>query len=409
MAPRAYLALCLAGLGAAGCLEDDGGSGADGGLRFDAGPDAAHADAGDTPPEALDDYVRWEMERHGIAGLAAVIVKDDAPVWTGTFGFANVEDAIAVDGDTLFAVASISKTIVTVPLLRLVEDGMLDLDAPVDDYLPFAVRHPGFPDVPVTARMLLTHTSGLEDDFATLAMVMNPGAPTMTLAEFSEAYVTPGGELYAEANWGARPGTEWSYCNAAFDLVGYLVEAVSGEPLPDRTRVDLLEPLAMTSSAWSYTDVPPDQLAVGYTWNARTGFTPVEYEGLAYYPAGGFVTSLNDLTRFLRAFMRYGELDGERVLEEATATAMRERQVPDVYDRQALTWRYTTRGGHTYLGHSGATLGGSANMMFRPDDGTAIIVLTNSDAYVLARLGLTESSDALGRIRDRLDAEADGI
>lgn len=407
MRPAVYLLLALLPLTA---CELEVVTSTDGSI-FDAEARAdAHEPAPDAgPPEDLDGYVQWEMEAHGIAGLAAAILRDDEVLWQGTFGLADVEAGRAVTDRTLFAVASISKTIVAVPLMQLVEQGMVDLDAPLEDYFSFAVRHPSFPDVPITTRMLLTHTSGLEDEFRTLASVMEPGAPTLSLAEFSEQYVTPGGSLYTDANWGAAPGTRWSYCNAAFALVGLLVEVVGGQTLPQQTRSGLLEPLGMDDSAWFYTDADPALLATGYTWNARTGYTALEPEGLAYYPAGSFVTSLGELSLFLRSFVGFGAVDGVRVLEEATARAMRERPFADLHDGQALAWRYRSLDGRTYLGHSGATLGGSANMMFRPEDGTAIILLTNSDAYVLDRLGLSEGADALRRILRRLDQQSDHL
>jgi CubicO group peptidase (beta-lactamase class C family) len=388
------------------CLEADGL-----GLDVDAGP--VHAgdggrDAGPPAPEDLDGYVQWEMEGHGIAGLAAVIVKDDAIAWTGRFGYADLEAMTPVTENTLFLVASISKTIVTVPIMQLAEERVIQLDAPVDAYLPYAVRHPGFPDVPITARMLLTHSSGLEDDFIKLAMAMDPGMAPTTLAEFSEQYVTPGGALDGEHNWGARPGTDWSYCNAAYGVLGHLAEVAGGASLPELTRTGVREPLGMTQSGWLGADVSADAMAVGYTWNGRA-YTELEYEVMSYYPAGGFATSVAELSRFLRAFIRLGELDGARILEEETVHAMREPQVPSIASGQGITWSYERLAGATWLGHSGATLGGSAQMLFRPDDGTAIIVLTNSDAYVLARLGIRDTADALDRIVERIAVEAGAI
>ena len=389
----------------AGCVIDetdpgfaiDAGVGVDAILRRDA--------AVPPPPEDLDGYVQWEMDQHGIPGLAATIIRGDTAVWTGAFGTADAEAAVPVTPDTLFAVASISKTIVATRAMQLVELGLLDLDAPIDDYLPFATRHPAFPDVPITARMLLTHTSGIEDDFVMLGPEMDPGMAPRTLAEFVESYVTPGGARYGESNWGAQPGTAYSYSNAAFGVVGYVLEVAGGAPLPDQTKQGVRDPLGMSASGWLGLEVPASDLAVGYNWNGRE-LNPIEYEILSYYPAGGFATSMAELSRFVRAFMRFGELDGMRILSEDSARAMREQQVPDIWDAQALAWRYELRDGELWLGHSGATLGGSANMLFRPADDTAVLVLTNSDAYVLDRLGLSEGADALHRILDRLVADA---
>ena len=392
-------------LSIAGCVIDETGAG----FAIDGGaPDAATArrDAFVPPaPEDLDGYVQWEMEQHGIPGLAAMIFRGDTTLWVGTFGTANAEAALPVTADTLFAVASISKTIVATRAMQLVELGMLDLDAPIDDYLPFAVRHPAFPEVPITMRMLLTHTSGIEDDLVMLGPEMDPGMAPHALSEFVESYVTPGGLRYGESNWGAEPGTDYSYTNAGFGVVGYVLEVAGGAPLPEQTKQGLRDPLGMSASGWLGLEVSASEMAVGYNWNGRE-LTPIDYEVLSYYPAGGFTTSVNELSRFVRAFMAFGELEGMRILTEASARAMREQQIPDIWDAQAIAWRYELRNGEPWLGHSGSTLGGSANMLFRPADDTAVLMLTNSDAYILARLGLTDGADALRRILDRLVTDA---
>src|SRR5690606_2885539 len=124
-------------------------------------------DAG--PPADLDGYIEWHMQAGGLPGAAAAIVKAGEIAWIGTYGWADIEASRPVDEHTLFIVASISKTITATRALQLVEAGLLDLDAPLETYVPYAVRHPAHPDVAITARMLLTHSSGLEDSWGALA------------------------------------------------------------------------------------------------------------------------------------------------------------------------------------------------------------------------------------------------
>ena len=111
------------------------------------------------------------------------------------------------------------------------------------------------------------------------------------------------------------------------------------------------------------------------------------------------------LERWARAMLRGGELDGVRVLEAETVEAMRTLQVPDLSTRQGLVMRYEGIGGHGYVGHSGAGIGGSANVLLRSDADAALIVLSNGDAYIRARLGFTEGRDAMDAILERLDTE----
>src|SRR5690606_15576661 len=130
----------------------------------------------------------------------AIITPDGVP-WVATYGLADADTGAEVDEHTLFIMASISKTVAAVRAMQLVEAGLLDLDAPVEDYVGYAARHPAHPDTPITTRMLFTHTSGLVDDFLILAGVTTADTdPTETLAGFSEGYTTPGGAYYDADN-----------------------------------------------------------------------------------------------------------------------------------------------------------------------------------------------------------------
>jgi CubicO group peptidase (beta-lactamase class C family) len=387
------------GLGAA-CVDE-------GGLAFGAPvPDAGVAtDAG--PPEDLEGFVTWQMQRGHIPGLAAAIVRDGSIAWVGTWGFADVEAAAPVTEDTLFAVASISKTVAGTVLLTLVEEGLVDLDARVDEVVPYAVVHPAHPDDAVTVRSLLTHTSGLADSWLVLGRAGNPGDPETSLRAFAEGYVTPGGAFYEDGNWGeAAPGTDYAYCNAAFALVGDVVEAASGRSFRTLSDERVFGPLGMDGSGWFLADVDAGDLAVLYTWSRGTGYAPLDETGVANYPATNLRTSVRDLARFLAMHAGGGALDGARVLDAATVDAIRTRQIPSVARSQGLVWSYDHVGTHDYLAHGGATLGGSAWFGYRVDDGVGVVMMSNSDAYVLRRVGVTDGAEALDAIRDRLDAEA---
>ncbi|MEM9072156.1 MAG: serine hydrolase, partial [Myxococcota bacterium] len=116
-------------------------------------------------------------------------------------------------------------------------------------------------------------------------------------------------------------------------------------------------------------------------------------------------SSIYDLSRFAQAILGGGELEGARIFNEETVEEMVRLQIPELSNRQGLVMRYDTVNGRQYVGHSGAGLGGSAQFLLRPEDNAAMIVLTNSDAYVRARLGFREGRDAIERILEALDEE----
>ena len=363
------------------------------------GPDAG-------PPAELDAFIEYEMAVGGIPGAALAIVRPTGPAWTGTYGYADIESERLVDEHTLFIMASVSKTLAATRAMQLVELGLLDLDEPVDTYLGYPMRHPGFPDTAITTRMLLTHTSGLEDAFGTLAEVTTVGDPTETLTGFARGYVTPSGAYYdADANWGAAPGTAYSYANAGFGVVGAILEGAGGAPFSEQSGAAIFEPLLMDGCGWFLSDVDEARVATPYGYNGR-GFNPLPQNGFAYYPASSLRVSVVGLGRFASALLAGGELDGARVLENASVDEMLRLQVPSVARNQALAFSERSIGGHRYIGHSGSTFGGSTQLLLSRDGAHAILLMTNSDAYIRSRLGLNAGDDALDRILERLDLEA---
>lgn len=371
--------------------------------------DAAPAPDAGPPPEALDDFVRWEMEQGGIPGLAAAIVADGGVAWQGLYGFADVDAAQPVTERTLFGVGSVTKTLILTRVLQLAEAGTLDLDAPLDDVLPFPVRHPDFPDVSITPRMLMTHTSGLADDWLVLGGVTTEGVDNiLPLVDFARGYVTPGGAYWGASNFRSRAGTEWDYCNAGWAVLAAAGEEASGEGFRESIGAQIFTPLGMDDSGFFLADVDPALLATPYTYDrGHRRFDALMQPGYGHWPATGLRTNVVDMARFARMWLGSGTLDGVQVLGAATAEAAFGLQVPSLSARQALGFRYRNVAGRRYVGHSGATIGGSAQLLLRPADGKALILMTNGDSYVRDRFGFTEGADAIERILERLDAESD--
>lgn len=371
----------------------------------DAGP---RPDAGG-PPADLDGFIEWHMMVGGVPGLAAAVVRPDGVAWVGTYGFADIEAERPVDEDTLFTMASVSKTFAAVRALQLAEAGLLDLDAPVEDVIPETLRHPDFPDVPVTTRFLLSHMSGLRDDFLTLTDATYPMDPTMSLAEFTRAYALEGGALFADSNWGSRPGTAHSYCNAGYGVIGYVLEQAGGEPFDAQTEAALFEPLGLEGAGWFLADVDASRLATPYSWNGRR-YRDLEQNGFAYYPASSLRIDVGGLARWAQMLLRRGELDGVRVIEAASCDELFRVQYPTADGSQALTLSYASFGGRTYVGHSGSTFGGSTQMLLHEDLDYAIVVQTNSDAYIRSRVIMDRTGrDAIAAIIARLGEDEPGF
>ncbi|MEM9191770.1 MAG: serine hydrolase domain-containing protein [Myxococcota bacterium] len=389
------------------------------GLPFSNTPQGSLADAtvdaltpdGDATPDAdgealsLDAFIAAQMSEAQIPGLALAVVRAEGDGWRRTFGLANVDQALPVDERSVFHMASISKPVSTWSLMQAVEREEVALDDDLSDLAGFDVRSPLSPAQPVEVRHVLTHTTGLADDFFVLSRATSVGDPELSSGAFLQGYIAPGGDFYSEANWSTAPGTRYDYCNAAFGFVGHLVEVVGGASFEALAKRDLFEPLGMTDSGFSLADVSGKVLAVGYT-SSGTEFTAEEARGYPYRSASSFRSSLRDMERFALAWLRGGELDGVRVLQEDTVRSMADVPFPELNGNQAITNRFRRINGRDYLGHTGSSFEGSAALMFDTEYRYALILMSNSNAFFVANLGVTEGSDALWAILRRVEEDA---
>ena len=141
------------------------------------------------------------MSNHNIPGVSASIIKSGQVVWHDSYGTANFHTAMAVDSNTQFTLASISKLFTATACAQLQENNLLDLDADINTYLPITVVNPNFPNTPITARQLLTHKSSLKDSETDLQLWDALGDPTMALDSFCSAYFVENGSLYQASNF----------------------------------------------------------------------------------------------------------------------------------------------------------------------------------------------------------------
>ena len=342
-----------------------------------------------TPDADLDAFITQSMVRGGHPGLAALIIRDGAVVWSANYGLAQVEPAVPVTDDTLFMLASVSKTVTAVAVLQLWEEGRFGLDDDINRYLPFAVRNPHFPDVPITFRMLLTHTSSIQENNGLWMRIYCEGDSPVSLRDFVEGRLVPGGQYYASSYMVAPPGTAYEYSNAGFALLGYLVERISGIPFDVYTQQNIFEPLGMDSTGWHLAGLGSASIAMPYRCNdnssdGRSAFVahPFGQYGYPDYPDGSLRTSARQLARFLGAIMNGGELDGVRILKASTVQAMLTPHGPPAPPYVGLGWQGSQAIGYRgewYWGHGGADFGACAMMHFRASNGTGVIVLANGN------------------------------
>jgi len=333
----------------------------------------------------LDSFIRATMVFWHIPGVATWCSKNGQVIWQRCFGYARLHDAdsIPVADTTLFMLASISKTIVATAAMQVWERGEFNLDDDINNYLPFSVRNPNYPDSIITFRMLMTHTSSIRDNWTVLdSLYVWGGDSPIALGYFLQSYFVPGGVYYDSAanfyNW--SPGHVWEYNSVAVALLGYLVETIE-DSFPIHCQDSIFNPLSMHETSWFLAGLDTNHIAVPYHW-AGSFYQPYQHYGYPDYPDGQLRTSSLQLARHLTAIMHYGVADSVRILDSATVTLMRTIQYQVApYLMMGLIWAYWNTGTRWIWYHDGADYGVSTVNAFCPAESSAVIVLTNGESW----------------------------
>jgi D-alanyl-D-alanine carboxypeptidase len=321
---------------------------------------------GDAVLAAIDDAARVAMERGRIPGLTLGLTDRDGTILIRTYGFAELTSRRPVTPDTLFEIGSIGKTFTAVAILQLVDEGLLDLHAPVDNYLPWFVVPQPAGHAPITIAHLLSHTGGIVAGI--------DGTPEAAFQVWS----------LRDLPTFSAPGERFHYSNVGYKALGLVLEAVEGRPYPEIIRTRILEPLEMLSTEPAIThDIRP-RLAVGYEYlhddrltHSRAPLAPATW--LETGTADGSIASTpEDMSAFVRLLMRGGEGPSGRLLSEE-AFAQMSTGTPWEDGTVAYGYGLLLRelGGRRFIGHGGGMVGYLAAMQADPDANLGVIVLQN--------------------------------
>jgi CubicO group peptidase (beta-lactamase class C family) len=320
-------------------------------------------------------------------GAAMAAFDAAGTIETGSWGWADIEANQPVLPDTPFIIASVSKPFVGIAVMQLVEAGRLELDADVNRWLPAPVRNPRFPDAPITLRQLLTHRSGIVSDWVGSLYGMmastDPEPSATALAGFVDGYLVAGGQWYRPANFASwAPGAGFEYSNPGISLAARLVELASGQDFPGYCREHIFGPLGMDHSFWFLSEAAAGQagtVAVPYL-PAGGGFIRKGYYNAPFYPAAFLKTTAGDLARFGVCRLRGGEIDGVRLLSDASLAAMMTAQdgpAPVNWQEQGLVWQLRDVEGRRFIGHTGGLDGIASLFMLDLAAGRGALIITN--------------------------------
>ncbi len=334
------------------------------------GPATEHGDAVDAI---------WRDQ--AVPGVAVGLIADGEE-WLHGFGVTSVEHPLPVDGDTLFQIGSITKTVTATAIMRLVEQGTLALDVPVRTYLPDLRLRDEDVAARVTLRHLLTHRGGWFGDF-----FEDTGHDDDALARYvaklqTLEQLTPLGAL-------------WAYSNSGFALAARVLEVVSGVPAETAVTDLVLRPLGMTRSFFFARDAITHRVAAGhFVYEEGPRVARPWYIPRNAHAIGGIVSSARDMLRYARFHQGDGTAaDGSRLLSVETLRLMRTPQAKGELDNQAgLGWRLVDLAGVFMATHGGATIGQQALLALVPSRSFALVVLTNSGHGSLVHRAILEWS-----------------
>lgn len=314
----------------------------------------------------LDGVVPQQIERDNIAGATIAIVKDGKILFAKGYGYADVSTKKPVSAEeTLFRPGSISKLFTWTAVMQLHEQGKIDLDRDVNEYLDFKL-----PDAfgqPITLKNILTHTPGFEEQIKDL-FVIDTNAPN--LGEYVKTHVPT--RIYP-------PGKVPAYSNYATALAGYIVERVSGKPFPEYIDENIFKPLGMNRS--TFVQPLPANLADGMSGGYRLATDEaMPFEMVTAFPAGSLSSSASDMSKFMLAHLQAGELNGQRILKPETARLMHSRlfALDDAAQGMAHGFYEENQNGLRIVGHGGDTIAFHSDLHLLLDKGVGFFVSYNS-------------------------------
>ncbi|MBE8714900.1 serine hydrolase domain-containing protein [Sphingobacterium hungaricum] len=335
------------------------------------------------------------IEKYKAVGLAFVVVKDNKIIHTEAIGYKNAERGEKLEINNLFRIASISKSFTATAIMQLVEQGKISLDDDFSELIGFPIRNPKFPNTVITLRMVLSHTSSINDkngyfDFASINPLINK-------------------------NWDKsyndyEPGTDYQYCNLNFNMAGAVLERLTGTRFDEYIKKQILDPLQL-NAGYNVNNLDSANFATIYEYGASSKlFTPQpnaynpRKEDLENYvlgvstpvfsPTGGMKISALDLAKYMMMHQNYGKSGNLRIISKKSAKKM---QTP-VSKKKAYGLALEVRDGileHGKLvGHTGSAYGLYSSMFFNPKKKFGFVVITNGciAAYDGENLELTKSA-----------------
>lgn len=346
------------------------------------------------------------IQKNGqINGFGVAMVNEHGVLYSKGFGLANRETQEPYTEHTIQHIASVSKTLIGIVLMKAKELGKLHLDDPVQDYLPFQVINPNYPNDTITIRHLATHTSGINDteqymnrawilaenqDLTNVstdypAQQLNPVELDIPMEAYLKGYLEVNGAYYQDDNYtNYQPGTRYNYSNIGATLCALVIEKATGQAFDAFTEAHILKPLGMDATGWSLADVDISKHSRLY----RNDHTLLPFYTAITYPDGMLISSSSDMAKYLAELVKGYSGTGtllskasyqELFTEQLDASHFEARNASNPYNGDYSPALFIGHSAKGYIGHSGGDAGVGTWMYFDKVNKTGRYIVINTD------------------------------
>ena len=328
--------------------------------------------------EKAEADIQTIMKRLDVVGLSVAVVKKGEIIYTHSFGLKNIETKAPLSDTDIFRIASISKSFSATSIMQLIEAGKLSLDADFSDLVGFKIRNPKFPDKAITLRMILSHTSSINDSQGYFTLdAINP----VKNPDWQKCYSD------------VAPGTDYRYCNLNYNMIGTVIEKYSGERFDNYVKNHIINPLGLYAG-YNVDSLDAMRFATLHEYNTSTkklspsplAYAPrreeiknyvMGYSTPIFSPTGGMKISATDLAKYMTMHMNYGKYKVTRIMSKKSARLMQTKISENEGYGMAIANREDVIPGKLMTGHTGSAYGLYSAMFFNPKEKFGIVVITN--------------------------------
>lgn len=345
-------------------------------------------------------------QQKSFAGFGVSVVDENGILYSDGFGFSDIKSGKKYTANTIQNIASVSKLLVGISVVKAQELGKLNLDDEIGKHLPFEIVNPNFPHEKITIRQLVTHTSSIADNEFYLSknyfiksgqnlaglktsideeQILNEPEDKISMESFLKEMLTKDGKYYNESSFTKnKPGEIYEYSNVATTLAAFIVERASGKSFDEFTKEYILNPLKMKDTGWNFEQINYNHFSTLY----ENPETPLAHYEMITYPDGGFITSVNDLSKFLVELMK-GHIGKGKILSkkgyeiffepQLDADNFIERNERNPYSESYNVGVFVGYGYTGNIGHTGGDPGVTTMLFFNSEKNVGRILIVNTN------------------------------